>query len=110
MGQKGKLELQPGVGTGMVEEADILSLEERHGNDKPGPRSLPENLNSILGASLKKLPGWPHDPSTIRSQDRKYWRALPLAAECSFHPSSIKGHPSKFTPPMTACLVNRVRL
>lgn len=36
VGQEGKLELQPGVGTGVVEEADILSLEERHRDIKPG--------------------------------------------------------------------------
>lgn len=40
MSQEDKLELQPGVGTRMVEEADILCLEERHRDSKPGPGLL----------------------------------------------------------------------
>lgn len=36
VGQEDQLELQPGVGTGMVEEADILCLEERHRDSQPG--------------------------------------------------------------------------
>lgn len=57
IGQEGKLELQPGVGTGVVEEGDILSLEERHTDIKAGPEPSQRISSSpIQGASLKVLP------------------------------------------------------
>lgn len=101
VGQEGKLELQPRVGTGVVEEADILGLEERQyqarltslawkkGDIKPGPG--PSQESQVLPscrANLKGLPGWPDDPSTVRAQERTkgpgYWHAFHLALEHSF--------------------------
>lgn len=52
VGKEGKLELQPGVGTGMVEEADIFSLEERLRDIKPGP---------VLPGESQVLPSWGPD-------------------------------------------------
>lgn len=71
VGQEGQLELQPGVGTGVVEEADALSLEERHGDIGPGPGPSQRIPGSYTWeASLKGLPGWLDDPSTFRAQER----------------------------------------
>lgn len=87
MGQEGKLELQPGVGTGMVEEADIFSLEERH-RQQARPWSLPENLKfAHLGGQVKGPLTLP--PSGLRKGQRTLGSGMYSLLPLSIH----------FTPP-----------
>lgn len=58
VGQEGKLELQPRVRAGVVEEADILSLEKKAWRHHARPRALSENPKvSHPGGQLQGIPG-----------------------------------------------------
>lgn len=96
MGQEGKLELQPGVSTGVVEEADSLSLQEKDGDIRPGlGLSLRIPNSSILGDSLKGHPGC--HPLGLR----KGQRGLDAGTH-SLLPLSIPFRPPLKVPPLKA--------
>ena len=90
--------------TGVVEEADILSLEKKYGGIAPGPGHLLTILRfPILGASLKGFPGWPDAHLQGSGKDREPWVAAGIpSCLCSSpsHPTprlSIRCYPSKLT-------------